>query len=164
MLRLWKIWFEKCFQLASAYCSNVTQCFLITDVPHPECVNMQQLNYHNSMPSNGAENYQCTANYNPTALFAYHTAANQQAYYPNVGLSKGLRMGYGRRITTNRALLLTRPWMSPGFHQLRLHTRTDTPRLPDIATCRNLLLEKRSTALWPDRRFHELNTGCHLVA
>ncbi len=35
---------------------------------------MQQMNYHNSMPSNEAENCQWTANYNPPAPFAYHAA------------------------------------------------------------------------------------------
>ncbi len=44
---------------------------------------MQQINYHHIMPSNGAENGQWTATYNPPAPLAYQAAANQQAYYSN---------------------------------------------------------------------------------
>ncbi len=34
------------------------------------------------MPSNGTENDQWTAHYNPPAPFAYQSVTNQQAYYP----------------------------------------------------------------------------------
>ncbi len=44
---------------------------------------MQQINYHHSMPSNGAENCQWPANYNPPEPYAYQIAANQESHYPN---------------------------------------------------------------------------------